>query len=124
MIARRDAARASGDHAEEMALSKQIKRQVRVDRAKWLDELVAKGDWSAIELARGKSKRQLFTLRDDQSNIVSTEHLAETLAAYVERVQWVVKPTTFVQADLIRRSHTIDVNYSQVTFLELRKAVE
>ena len=124
LIAKRDAARASGNHAEEMALSKQIKRQVRVDRAKWLDELVAKGDWSAIKLARGKSKRQLITLRDDQSNIVSTEHRAETLAAYFERVQWAVRPTTLFQDDLIRRSHTIDVNCSQVTFLELRKAVD
>ena len=124
LVAKRDAARANGDHAEEMGLSKQIKRQVRVDRAKWLDELVAKGDWSAIKLARGKSKRQLITLRDDQSNIVSIEHRAETLAAYFERVQWAVRPTTLFQDDLIRRSHTIDVNCSQLTFLELRKAVD
>ena len=82
-IAKRGAACASGDHAEEMALSKQIKSQVRLDKAKWLDELVAKGDWSAIKLARGKSKRQLITLRDDQSNIVSTEHRAETLMIYI-----------------------------------------
>ena len=65
LIAKRDAARASGDHAEEMALSKQIKHQVRVDRGKWLDELIVKGDWNAIKLARGKSKRQLATLRND-----------------------------------------------------------
>ena len=61
----RNAARTSGDHAEEIALSKQIKRQVRVDRGKWLDELIAKGDWNAIKLARGKSKRQFVTLRND-----------------------------------------------------------
>ena len=124
LIARRDAARASGDHTEEMALSKQIKRRVRVDKAKCLDELVAEGDWSAIKLARGKSKRQLVTLGDDHSNIVSTEHRAETLAAYFERVKWALRPTTLFQNDLIRRSHTIDVNCSQVTFLELRKAVD
>ena len=123
LIAKRDAARASGDHAEEMPLSKQIKRHVRVDRAKWLDELVAKGDWNAIKFVRGKSKRQLVTLRDDQSNIVSTEHRAELLAAYFERVQWAVRPTTLSQNSLIRRSHTIDVNCKQVTFFEFRKAV-
>ena len=91
LIAKRDAARASGDHAEEMALSKQIKRQVRVDRAKWLDELVAKGDWSAIKLARGKSKPQVYTLHNDQSYIVSTEYRAELLAAYFESVQWAIR---------------------------------
>ena len=94
LIAKRDAARANGDNAEGIALSKQIKRQVRFDRAKWLDELITKGDWSAIKLARGKSRRQLITLRDDQSSIVNTEHRADTLAAYVERVQRAVRPTT------------------------------
>ena len=121
LIAKRDAARASSDHAEEMVLSKQIKRQVRVDRAKWLDELVAKRDWSAIKLARGKSKRQLITLRINQSNIVCTEHRAETLAAYFERVQWAVRPTTLFQDDLIRRSHTIDLNSVRLHSLSFLK---
>ena len=46
------------------------------------------------------------------------------LAAYFERVKWAVKPTTLFQHDLIRRSYTIDENYSQVTFLDLRKAFD
>ena len=61
-----------------MVLCKQIKRQVRVDKAKWLDELIVKFNSNAIKLARGKSKRQLLTLQHDQSNIVSTEHRTET----------------------------------------------
>ena len=120
LIAKRDAARACGDHTEEMALSKQIKHQVRIDRAKWLDDIVAKGDWDAIKLVRSKAKRQLVTLCDDQSNIVSTEHRAETLAAYFERVQWAVRPTTLF--DQFECFHTIDVNCGRVTFAELREA--
>ena len=64
------------------------------------------------------------SLRNDQSNLVSSEHRAETLTAYFERVQWAVKPTTLFQDDLTRRSHTIGVNYRQVTFLELSKVID
>ena len=116
-IAKRDATRACGDYAEEIALSKQIKRQVRIEIAKLLHESIAKGDWSSIKLARGKSKRQLVSLRDDQSNIVSNEHSAEIFAAYFERVHWSVKPTTIVHDDLFARSHAVDVKCNQVTFV-------
>ena len=57
LIVKRHAACANSDRTEEMASLKQIKHQVRLDRAKWLDEIVAKGN--------------------DQSNIGSIGHRAE-----------------------------------------------
>ena len=44
-----DEARADGNDFQEIVLSKQIKSQVRVDRAKWLDDAISKGDWDAVK---------------------------------------------------------------------------
>ena len=106
-----------------MALSKQIKHQVRIDKAKWFDDVISKGDWNAIKVIRSKSKRQLVTLQDEHATIVSTEHRAETLASYFERVQWAVSPTTLFDDALTSRTFDIGLNCCRITFIELREAV-
>ena len=48
LIEERTIARQNDDRALESSLSKEIKRSARSDRACWLDELAATGDWQAL----------------------------------------------------------------------------
>ena len=84
MIDQRSDARIANDIALERHLNKQIKIQVKSDRAAFLDRLLASGDWSAVRALRKKRKSNAIVLRDLNGDIFSSNANAETLAQYLE----------------------------------------
>ena len=56
LIDQRDLARADGDFDREANLSRQIKQRVKSDKARWLDNAIASGDWKAISSLCRKPK--------------------------------------------------------------------
>ena len=94
LIQRRRQARFMEDWDLEKQLRKDTKRSARQDRATWLTELAGKGDWHSLKQLRGQQRNKQTRLVDRSGNIVSTDRRAETLAEYLEQVQWQVRPVT------------------------------
>lgn len=94
LITERHAARQCGDRSREAQLNKQVKRSIQNDKSIWLDSLLASGDWSQIRKLRRPSSTKQGRLNDASGDLVDTDRRAETLAAYLESVQWAVRPVT------------------------------
>ena len=90
----RNRARTAKDLEAEADYNKRIRSSARADRRKWLEDLAATGDWTRIRKLRTKPKPQQGRLQDAAGNIVSSEHKGETMAEYLERAQWAVRPVT------------------------------
>ena len=64
------------------------------DRAEWLDQMLATGDWSEIRKLNKGVKRQQGRLKDFTGKLVNSEEKAKTLANHFKKIQWVVRPMT------------------------------
>lgn len=94
LIEARNEARRLGASEREILLNKRIKAAVKTDKNSWLDSMVASGDWTQIRRLRqnGGTSRQ-GRLRNSQGELVDSDARAETMAEYLEQVQWAVRPT-------------------------------
>ena len=93
LLESRNAARRGHRFNDEQALAKEIKKSVAGDRSKWLDDLVATGEWAQIrKLHKGFAPHQ-GRLKNTAGRTVSSEQRAETLASYLQDVQWAVRPS-------------------------------
>ena len=88
IIERRNMARCTGDHKEELQLNKLVKQSAKADRRAWLNEALENGDWSEIRKLKQPPKHRQGRLRDLTGALVNSEERAETLAEYLEKVQW------------------------------------
>ncbi len=80
-----------------MVLSSAVRTSVKNDRAEWLNRALASGDWHQIRKLRKRSPANQGRLRDSQGKVVSSEERAETLAEYLESIQWAVRPASIVE---------------------------
>ena len=93
LIDRRTQARKDSLHILEQDLTKQIRLSIKRDRSTWIDELVASGEWTNVRKLRKGFVPKQGRLKDADGVFVSTDQRAETLAQYLENVQWAVRPT-------------------------------
>ena len=94
MIDRRNRARTNHGFHEERSLTEQIRKSAACDCGMCLDELLASGSCDEVrKLRKGFSPKQ-GRLNNAGGEAVSSEYRAETLAEYLERVQWTVRPMT------------------------------
>ena len=63
-----------------------------MDRAEWLTELAQTGSWDGVRRLRKRPRLAQGRLKDSSGQLVSSEHRADTMAAYLETVQWAVRP--------------------------------
>ena len=94
LIDLRSEARISKDWPGEKRLNTNVKQSVKKDRNDWLDGLLEKGPWDQIKSVRKGVCHKQGRLRNMAGQLVSSEDRAETLAEYLENVQWAVRPTT------------------------------
>ena len=121
LIDSRSEARRNGNLLRERALNIEVKRSVKKDRDQWLTSLLEKGPWDQVkDLRRGVHHRQ-GRLKDMQGRFVSSEDRAETLADYLETVQWAVRPLEPVLADNCLGPE-IDVDSQDISENEVVKA--
>ena len=96
LITSRSDARKNGDYAREKQLSGKIRASVKADRNRWLDDLLATGDWAEIrKLSKGSRARQ-GRMKDATGAFVDSDQRADTLAEYFSTVQWAVRPVSAV----------------------------
>ena len=119
LIERRDRARADGDFGLESNLSRQIKSQVKWDRARWLDNAIASGYWQAINSLHRKAKSRNFDALHGEGDYDDSR--AKTLAQYFAKLQWAVRPTLAFPNEL-SKLHDFNIHCGQIMFEELREA--
>ena len=89
-------ARNSVDVDLERALEREVKRSSRIDKAVWLENLVATGDWQAVRKMRTPKPPQPTILLHTQGTTVGSEERANTFADHLENSQWYVRPATLI----------------------------
>ena len=121
LIERRRLAHVSNQQEEELALHKLIKKSARADKRKYLEDLAGSRSWSALRKLKHGSKHLQGRLCDSNGEPVSSEDKADTFAAYLESVQWAVRPASVT--DLAPISDDLPVNLGIITLEELLAAV-
>ena len=122
LIADRQRARLTADIALERHLHKAVKRAAKADRGAWLNDLVAEGSWRGIKALKFPRRVRHGRLRDEHGELVSSECRAETLATYLEKVQWCVRPSNVVQ-DAAPLGPELPVRLASFTEAEVKKAI-
>ena len=72
-------------------MKKIVKDSAKDDRRRWLDVLVANGDWQSLKMLRKPRQATKGRLRDMVGEVVAHDEKAEMLAQYFSRVQWQVR---------------------------------
>ena len=123
LIKRRHEARSIGDIESQRYLQKLVRQFVKKDREIYLKNLVSSGDWAKLrELRKSKNLAQ-GRLRNLNNDLVSSEERAETIADYLERVQWRVRPT-FAVLDREPIGPILDIRVTEVTLDEVTRALK
>ena len=108
---------------EAPAMHKRIRASVQRDKQKWLEDMLIDGHWGPVKkLRKGESQKQ-GRLKDMRGDIVSSEQRAETLAEYLEKVQWAVHPITMVDSTR-HLGPGLPVNEMDITDDEVLKAAQ
>ena len=94
LISQRSDARAAGDYSVEKRIHKEVRKSAKVDRARWLDEALVSGSWRSVRNLKKPRAAKQGRLKNKSRDIVSSEERADTMAEYLETVQWRVRPAT------------------------------
>lgn len=122
LIGERAAARRRHDLAAEKLLHRAVRRAARADRGRWLDGLVADGTWKGVRsLSRPKLRRQ-GRLGNLEGELVGSEDRAETMATYLERVQWKVQAAVLIEDPVL--GPPLQVELQGFTGGEIRKVIQ
>ena len=90
LIAERSRARSGADFQLEKQLNAAITKSAKRDKDAWLNDLAGSGDWAQVRKLRRGFKPQQGRLKDAGGRFVSSEERAQTIAEYLETVQWAV----------------------------------
>jgi len=123
LICQRNDARKAVDRENEQILRKMIQKSARKDRAAWLNNLAGKGDWQSLKKLRKSKQVSQTRLLDAQGQVVSTEFRAETLAEYLEKVQWCVRPIALQPDPPPPFNENVQVSEELFSHKELRKSI-
>ena len=107
-----------------MNLQRALRTSVKRDRAAWLDKLAASGDWQLLKQLRRGSKPTQGRLRDRTGTAVASNQKAETLADYLEQVQWKVRDVSACDGlqEARQFGEELLVNMSAFKIVELQHA--
>ena len=95
-IDERNAARSSANIGEEKRMIILVKKSVQQDKCSWFHAALSKQDWNAIrKLKKGFVPHQ-GRIKNEAGELVSSEHKAETMASFFEKMQWHVRADTSI----------------------------
>ena len=97
LIEGRNKARISKDWNHEKYMTKAIKLSVKADRSTWWNNLIANDSWADIRNLRKPPKHAQGRLLNLTGDNVFSNHRAETLAEYFEKMQWHIRPEAHVE---------------------------
>ena len=102
LLGQRQHALIQGNYELEKALHKAARKSAKDDRAAWLDTAVEDGTWGGIRKLKHKRRANQGRLRDEDGELVSSEARADTMAAFLEKVQWRVRVASAVDQPPLR----------------------
>ncbi len=121
LIKKRSEARLRSDRGMEKEMQKQVRNSVRVDKAAWLENMLADGRWDDLKKFRNPRRTKPGQLRNKDAELVSSEDRADTMAAYLETLQWRVRPVQL--ADRVDRRSALSVDMAMFTLEEVSKVI-
>ena len=105
-------------------MSRQIRRQAKIDRHNWLNDMLENGSWQALKKYQKqleKSTRSI-QLRDKHGAILAMKDQAESMSEFFETMQWYVRPACIIeQRPAIFQQ--LDISNRRITSEELRKII-
>ena len=122
LIQSRTLAHISGDWLLEKSLRKQVHRSAKRDRARWLEALVAGGDWTSIKRFRRGGRIRQGRLNDACGAPVSTDERASTFAHHLQTAQWHVRETRPLP-HITPLNNVLHLNEGPFKETELRRAI-
>ena len=124
LIAHRNTTRLQGERINIKTLNKQIQVSARADKKKWLNDAIDAGGWQAIRALRKKKSIQQGRLRDMNGALVESGNRANTMADYLEQVQWKLCEGPEVLPHLERNNTYLNINTGGITLEEVRRAIK
>lgn len=122
LIDERSKARKAGNYQLEKALQKQLRKQSRVDRKVWVDEMASSGDWSKLQVLYRNKTPQQGRLHSIDGKLVESSQRAETFAEYLAKVQWAVRPVRIIDRPPLFGA--LDVCCDPPSYIEVQLAVK
>jgi len=123
LLEKRNSARALGDVASERSLQRRVRKPVKQDRSRWLQQLAGTGDWNNLRRLRKVPTYSQSRLLDAAGRVVDTDERAETFAEFLETSQWHIRPITLVPGSDAPLRPDLPVNCSPFTYGELRTGI-
>ena len=118
----RTCARETGNWQLERELHRSVRKSVKADRTRWLNDRARTGDWDALRSLRKPRQPKQTRLHDASNNTVSTSERADTFANYLECVQWRVRDVPPHVARLVIHSE-LSVCVGPILQTEARNAI-
>ena len=123
LIERRNSVRIEGNHQAEVDLNRSVKASAKKDRRLWLEEALRGGAWRDVRKLSKPPKHKQGRLRDLDGKLVDSSGRAETLAEYLEQVQWKEVAETSMLDSMEVCGDELEVNTGAFTGHELRIAL-
>eukprot|EP00959_Pyramimonas_sp_CCMP1952_P312434 6539590-Pyramimonas_sp.AAC.1 len=92
LIDQRSQARLENDQVKQRDLHRKVRRSAKADKTKWLNDCIQTGTWDDLKLIRKTRRPTQSSLRNAAGVLTPSEEKADTMAEYLERVQWRVRP--------------------------------
>ena len=100
----RAAARLAGDVEKWQNLERAIRKSVRQDKRKWVENAVGTGDWDQLKVARKKFSSKQTSLKTREGELCSMREVANVQADQYEKVQWKINTTEETVSNLRNRA--------------------
>ena len=89
----RAAARLAGDVEKWQNLERAIRKSVRQDKRKWVENAIGTEDWDQLKVARKKFSSKQTSLKNLEGELCSMREVANVQADQYEKVQWKINTT-------------------------------
>ena len=99
-----------------------MKKVAKLDRTRYVDLMVANGNWEQIRKLRKPTKPKQGRLKNSRGELVDSDHWANTRAKHLEEVQWRVRPVSVV--DGLAIGNELPVSMASFTEAEVHKVVK
>ena len=120
IIGRRNQARVSGNLLLEGKLNRKVRSAAKVDRKMWPNESLRQGTWDCVRKLRKPASHKQGRLRNLNGDLVGSELRSETLAEYLETVQWTVTFADVQPGTSTLHSSEVDINVDLFSLIEIR----
>jgi hypothetical protein len=122
LIQQRSEARASNNRQEERRLLKEVRKSCKIDKTEWMDSNIALGCWDGIRRFCRPRQHKQGRLQNLQGRLVASHERADTVATYLEQVQWKVRQANLVDNEAL--GPPLPVDESAFTVQEVGKAMQ